>query len=99
MVDAAHLVCVPDVIADEALHAPDIAPVDLERHRLYRFALERAELSNHMAQEMLTRFTAREAVAEGFMKAPQFVQEAFDIAACKRKWWKRILLPFRPICR
>jgi hypothetical protein len=75
------------------LHASDIARFDLNSHRPDRFAFERAALPNHRAQALLTRFTAPEAVAESAMKGLQFLQEAFDIAACKCKQWKRILFP------
>src|SRR5436190_13866182 len=40
MVCLAHMVFIPDVIAHAALHPPDVAPFDVERHRLDRCAFK-----------------------------------------------------------
>jgi len=61
VVNLPHLVCFPDIIADEALHAPDVAAFDMNGHGLNGLALKRAELAHHVVEEMLTGFAAHKA--------------------------------------
>jgi hypothetical protein len=82
VVDAAHLPLVPEIITQEPLHAPHVAPVDFQGHRLDGFALQGAQLSDHIVEKMLAGFAPGEALAKGLMKAPQLMEEPFDIARC-----------------
>jgi hypothetical protein len=40
MISLPHLIFFPDIIADEALHAPDVAPFDMNSHGLNGLALK-----------------------------------------------------------
>src|SRR5262245_34131037 len=91
-----HLPFIPDDVADQSLHRTDVPPVHLPRHRLDRFAFEGTELPDHVPKELLPRLTPHKTMTEGFMKTPQFVQEAFDITWRQRKLWNGKHLAFGP---
>src|SRR5256886_17285494 len=76
MVCLAHLVFIPDVIAHAALHPPDVAPFDVERHRLDRFAFEDTALADHVVEEVLAGLTPRKTRLEGVVKSPKFIKKS-----------------------
>ena len=89
MGDVAHLDLVPDVITDEPLHAPHVTPFHLEGYGLDRFAFQGTELPDQIAKKVRAGLTPCEALAEGFMKASQFMQKAVNITVCQYKFWRR----------
>jgi hypothetical protein len=79
MVRPTHRPCIPDRVADQALHRPDVPPLHLPRHRLDRVPLEGAALPHPVPKERLPRLAPRTTIAEGCMNTPQVSQESFDI--------------------
>ena len=80
MIRLAHRVFIPDIIAQAALHAANVAPRDLECHGLDGFAFECTELAHHVVEEVLAGLTASKTGPEVVMERPEFIQESFDIA-------------------
>jgi hypothetical protein len=74
VVNASHLGFVPDVITHETLHTADVTAFDLKGYGLNRLTFQGTELPDHIAKAMLAGFAPCETVAEGLMKATQFVQ-------------------------
>jgi hypothetical protein len=74
------MLLIPGDITDEALQPTDSAPLDVEGHRLNRFALEETELADQIVKEMRARLTAGKTVVKSGLELPEFIHEAFYIA-------------------
>jgi hypothetical protein len=81
MVSLPHLIFFPDIIADEALHAPDVTAFDMNSHGLNGLSLKRAELARHVVQEMLTGFAAYKTRVKGLMELMELVEKSLHIGA------------------
>jgi hypothetical protein len=79
MVRFAHAVCVPDIIAHTALHPPDVAACDVQRHRLDGLAFQRTQLANHVVEKVLAGLASRKTPSEAVVKRPEFIKESVDI--------------------
>src|SRR5256712_13731605 len=99
MVCLAHMVFIPDVIAHAALHPPDVAPFDVERHRLDRFAFEGTALADHVVEEVLAGLTPRKTRPEEVVKSPKIIKKSVNILGGELKLWGGQSLAFRSICR
>jgi hypothetical protein len=99
MIRLAPLVFVPDIITDEALHAADVAPRDLECHGLNGFAFECTELAHHIVEEMPAGLATSKTGAEVVMESLEFIQESFDIAGGELKPWEGEPLVWRATFR
>src|SRR6266446_186726 len=99
MVGLAHMVFIPDVIAHAALHPPDVAPFDVERHRLDRFACEGTALADHVVEEVLAGLTPRKTCPEVVVKSPKFIKKSVNILGGELKLGDGERLAFRSICR
>jgi hypothetical protein len=63
-----HRGLIPHIIAHAALHAPNVAPVDLEGHGLDGFTFEGAQLADHVVEEMLAGLAPRPPPGSGHGK-------------------------------
>jgi hypothetical protein len=95
MVRLAHQVCIPDVIAHAALHPPDVAPCDVERHRLDRFACEGTALADHVVEAGLAGLTPRKTRPEVVVKSPKFIKKSVNILGGELKLGDGKRLAFR----
>jgi hypothetical protein len=99
MIRLAHLVFVPDIITDEALHAADVAPRDLECHGLNGCAFEFTELAHHIVEKLVPRFLAGKTRPKGGVESTEFVQERVNIASREGKLGNGKRLVCRPTSR
>jgi hypothetical protein len=76
-----HLIFFPDIIADEALHTPDVAPFDMNSHGLNGLALKRTELARHVVKEMLTGFATHKTRVKGLMDLMELIEKSLYIGA------------------
>jgi len=79
MVRLAHQVFIPHIIAHAALHAPHVAPLNLESHGLDGFAFQCTALADHVVEEMLAGLAPRKTPPELIMESLEFVKESVDI--------------------
>jgi hypothetical protein len=79
MVIPYHRHLIPADITNKSLHPTNRAPLNVERHRLDRLALQLTELTHHIVKEMGAGLAAGKAVVKGGLELPQFLQEPFHI--------------------
>jgi hypothetical protein len=81
------------------LHPPDVAPFDVERHRLDRFAFEGTALADHGVEAVLAGLTARKTRPEVGVKSTKCIKQSVNILGGERKLGDGKRLAFRSICR
>jgi hypothetical protein len=85
MVSLPHLICFPDIIADEAWHASDVTAFDMNRHGLNGLSLKRTELACHVVQKMLTGFAAHKTRMKSLVELMELVEKSLHIGAGQGK--------------
>ena len=81
-------ICViPRCFTDKPLQCPDISIFDGKGDWFNGFSFQRAELPNHVIEEMFSGLTALETSVKLFMKASEFAHEIFDITPSEIKFW------------
>jgi len=99
MVRLAHQGCIPDIIAHAALHPPDVAPYDVQRHGLDRFAFECTQLADHGVEAMLAGLAPRKTPPKLVMESLEFVKKSVDITRGEIKLRDGEHLAFGAVCR
>ena len=99
MIRLTHRVLIPHIIAHAALHAPNIAPLDLEGHGLDGFAFACAALADHVVEEMLAGLAPRKTPPELVMERLEFVKKSVDITWGEIKLRDGEPLAFGSMCR
>ena len=99
MIRLTHRVLIPPIIAHAALHAPNVAPVDVEGHGLNGFAFQGTELADHVVEEMLAGLAPRKTPPELVMERLEFVKKSVNIARGEIKLREGESLAFGPMCR
>jgi hypothetical protein len=93
------MVFIPEDITTETLHCTNIAPFDLEGHRLNHRTLECPALVHQGAQAMFPRFPPYQAIVKGFMQLLQIVAEPVYIVRCPLSLRDSKALVSRATCR
>src|SRR3954469_16369549 len=94
-----HRVLIPPIIAHEALHAPHVAPVDMEGHGLNGLAFQGTALADHGVEEMFAGLTPRKTPPELVMERLEFVKKSLNITRGESKLREGEPLAFGPMCR
>jgi hypothetical protein len=92
-------VLIPPIIAHAALHAPHVAPVDVEGHGLKGFAFQGTALADHGVEDMRTGLTPRTTPPALVMERLEFVKKSVNLTRGESKRREGAPLVCGTMCR